>query len=119
MITKRRFSRFLAAAGVVLAMSLPVAAGAQPYPGEVAPQVLGQTLTREAPGCPEGSAGSRNSQAPTPTECLPAQVLGETVSRGGQTLPVTGGDVLGLTALALGAITAGTVLVRRSRTRTT
>ena len=49
-------------------------------------------------------------------------VLGETVTapqeqaRGGE-LPVTGGDVAGLTAAGLAMVGAGAVLVRRSRRR--
>jgi LPXTG-motif cell wall-anchored protein len=35
----------------------------------------------------------------------------------GSTLPVTGGDIAGMTAIGLGAVGLGTVLVRRSRRR--
>ena len=94
-MTKATIARMVAAAGVGLTLSLPVAASAQNYPGEQPPAVLGETLARE----------------------VPTQVLGETVSRG-DTLPLTGGDVLGLTAFGLGAIATGAVLVRRSRART-
>ncbi len=44
-------------------------------------------------------------------------VESETVESAG-TLPVTGGDLLGLSAMGLGAIGAGTFFVRRSRRRT-
>jgi hypothetical protein len=54
------------------------------------------------------------------------QVRGVEVSRapagqgapdaGGAGLPVTGGDVVGLTLLGAGAVALGTVLVRRGRT---
>lgn len=63
----------------------------------------------------------------------PTEVSGENLSRptrvGGTTfardpgdpgsLAVTGGDVLGLTAIGLAAIGVGTVLARRGRTRST
>lgn len=98
MMTKRRMSEFIAAAGVAMVVFLPVAAGAQTanYPGSAPPQVLGDDVSRNVP-----------------------QVLGQTVSNGGDALPVTGGDVAGLAALGLGAIATGTVLVRRSRVRPT
>lgn len=94
-MTKPWISRFVAAGGAVLALSLPTAAVAQDYPGGVAPQVKSETLARE----------------------VPTKVLGESLSRDSDSLPVTGGDVAGLIALGLGAVGAGTVLVRRSRTR--
>ena len=99
MNTKAWISRFVAAGSAVVALSLPAAAGAQTapsYPGGQPPAVLGEQLARE----------------------VPTKVLGESVSRGAP-LPVTGGDIAGLVALGLGAIGTGTVLVRRSRTRTT
>jgi hypothetical protein len=47
------------------------------------------------------------------------RVLGRTVSRsagtGSAPMPITGGDVAGLTAIGLGAVGVGTVLVRRGR----
>lgn len=49
------------------------------------------------------------------------RVLGRTVSRsagaggGAAPMPITGGDIAGLTAMGLGAIGVGTVLVRRGR----
>jgi len=61
-----------------------------------------------------------NNVVPTP----PAQVLGENLSTGTSgtstpsgTLPVTGGDIAGMTIIGLGAVATGTVLVRRSRRR--
>jgi LPXTG-motif cell wall-anchored protein len=54
-------------------------------------------------------------------------VLGNDLSRStgaapatrGSGLPVTGGDIAGLTIVGLGAVGAGTVLVRRSRRQAT
>lgn len=103
MTTMARISRIVVGTAAALALSSPVAASAQAvgdYPGGPPPQVLGETLGREAEE--------------------PAQVLSESISRasrGSDALPVTGGDVAGLVAIGLGAVTAGTVLVRRSRTR--
>ena len=101
MITKAWVGKLVAAGGALLVLSLPVAAGAQTapaYPGGNPPQVLSENLSRE----------------------VPTRVLGESITRssGGDTLPVTGGDIAGLVAVGAGAIATGTVLVRRSRTRT-
>lgn len=101
MITKAWIPKLLAAGGAVFALSLPVAAGAQPvppYPGGNAPRVMSENLSRE----------------------VPTKVLGESVTRsgGGDTLPVTGGDIAGLVVVGAGAIATGTILVRRSRART-
>lgn len=110
-MTKARTAWMVAAAGVVgLALSLPVAASAQPYPGEQPPVVDSETLAREVPT-------QTQVLGETLARKVPTQVLGETVSRG-DTLPLTGGDVLGLTAFGIGAIATGAVLVRRSRART-
>ena len=100
MTNTTRRSTMLAAAPVLLALALPAGAAAaaqtsQDYPGGTPPQVLGETLSRD----------------------VPTEVLGQTVSREDEGLPLTGGDVLGLTAIGLGAIATGTVLVRRSRVR--
>lgn len=55
-------------------------------------------------------------------EGRPTEVAGVEVERAapavagqGETLPVTGGDVVGLTVIGVAAIGAGTVLVRRAR----
>ena len=51
-------------------------------------------------------------RAPDPT----VRVLDVTTAApAGTTLPVTGGDIAGLTVMGLGAVGVGTVLVRRSR----
>ena len=101
MSTKAWIPKLLATGGVVLALSLPVAAGAQTapaYPGGNPPQVMSENLSRE----------------------VPTRVLGESQSRSsaGDTLPVTGGDIAGMVAVGAGAIATGAVLVRRSRVRT-
>lgn len=98
MKTKAWISRIVAAGGVAVALSLPTSAMAQLYPGGQPPEVQGEQLAR-------------------PTE-VPTQVLGESVSRGGAGLAVTGADIAGMVVLGFGAIGAGTVLVRRSRVRT-
>jgi hypothetical protein len=70
------------------------AATADDYTGTTTPTVLGEQLTRTNAGA----------------------VAATNVARG---LPVTGGDIAGLTAAGLGAIGVGTVLVRRGRRRPT
>lgn len=83
------------AAGLALAamVGLPSAASAAPdYVGETPPEVEGNSFTR------------------------PPEVRGVTVTRE-PGLPITGGDVAGMTLVGLGAIGVGTVLVRRGRTR--
>ena len=100
------YTKKLATAGVALVawLAIPVAAGAQqvdPYT-----KVQGNEVGRQ-----------QLQQDP--------KVLGSEVSSGSEsdssssdTLPVTGGDLLGLTAIGLGAVGVGSVFVRRSR-RTT
>jgi hypothetical protein len=88
-MTIRRTQAFFAALVVAGALAAPAAAGADPYVGNDTPQVKGEDLVR-------GSG----------------DVAGNTESRG---LPITGGDVAGLTALGLASVGTGTVLVRRSR----
>ena len=100
------YTKKLATAGVALVawLAIPVAAGAQqvdPYT-----RVQGNEVGRQ-----------QLQQDP--------KVLGSEVSSGSEsdssssdTLPVTGGDLLGLTAIGLGAVGVGSVFVRRSR-RTT
>jgi hypothetical protein len=61
--------------------------------------------------------GTSNPGGPAGAEVLPstaaAPAAAETAPTG--TLPFTGGDVVGMTAIGLGAVAVGTVLVRRSR----
>jgi len=111
MITRTWVARLVAVGGVVVALGLPGAAGAQTapdYPGGPPPQVQGESLGREVPTEVLGESQGRQ---------VPTEVRGESVSRGGQPLPVTGADVAGLVALGLGSIAAGAVLVRRGRAR--
>jgi LPXTG-motif cell wall-anchored protein len=87
----------MAGAIAVAVVGMPAVAMADDYVGgNDGGQVLGTQLSRST------------SAAPTPV-AAPA-----TTSRGAG-LPVTGGDVAGLTAVGLASIGAGTVLVRRSR----
>jgi len=46
----------------------------------------------------------------------PVAVLGVQASREGATLPVTGGDLVGMALFGATAVALGTVLVRRGRT---
>ena len=81
------------AASLVLA---PATASADPYTGDKPPRV-GAADSGRVPGSSQQSTGSS--------------------SRGG--LPVTGSDILPLTVIGFGALGAGAVLVRKSRTRQT
>jgi LPXTG-motif cell wall-anchored protein len=73
--------------------------------GFTAAPVLAQTSY--VGGNTEVKGGTQERPAPTDVE-------GANESRG---LPITGGDVAGLTAIGLASVGAGTVLVRRSRRR--
>jgi hypothetical protein len=87
-------SRILAvglAGGAVI--GIPSAAlAAEDYVGVTPPEVEGNSFSR------------------------PPQVQGVTVTRE-PGLPITGGDIAGMTLLGFGALAAGTVLLRRGRTR--
>ena len=91
--------RAVAAGAVALVASVvPLQAASaitDPYPMPPPDQVAGEEVTRTV----------REPQE---------RVLAAQVTRG-QELPVTGGDLLGLTALGLGAVGTGFVLVRRGR----
>src|SRR5260370_42578355 len=93
----KAYRALLAGAALGLAVVGPVrAAAADDYPITNPPTVAGEQLVR----------------APEPV----VKVLGVTTARtAGTTLPVTGGDIAGLTLMGLGAVGVGTVLVRRSR----
>lgn len=90
-----RIRKLLVASVVTAAaLGLPAAAMAEDYPLNTT-NVLGSDLSRS-------------------TEASPAAaVAGTSTGRAG--LPVTGGDIAGLTGVGLAAIGTGTVLVRRSR----
>ena len=102
-------------AGAILALGLgvPTAASAQEacYPNCPPPTV---------PNNIEGTGEARGTGEPGPgTPGTPTRVGGTEQSRdtrsGTGTLPVTGGDIVGLTLIGLGAVAVGTVMTRRSR----
>ena len=87
----------LAAAALAVGVVGPVAAAsADDYTSPPA-TVLGEQLAR-----------------PIPIQA-DASVLGASARVSGSTLPVTGGDIAGLTLIGFGALGTGTILVRRSR----
>jgi len=101
------YTKKLATAGVALVawLAIPVAAGAQqvdPYTRVKGNEVGRQQLQQDPKVL--GSEVSSGSESDSES--------------GSDTLPVTGGDLLGLTAIGLGAVGVGSVFVRRSR-RTT
>lgn len=78
-----------------LAVFAPATAGAQDYPGGTTDErVLSDQQDR--PAADPGTGAVAAAQ---------------------QTLPVTGGDLLGLTVLGVGLVGGGAVVVRRSRRR--
>ena len=90
-------------AGAAFAVALigaPVAAGAQGYPG-------GTTEVRDSN---ESSVLDNAVENPAP-----AVANTSTSSAPTNTLPVTGGDVVGLVLIGGGLVAGGTVLVRRAR----
>ena len=104
------YTKKLATAGVALVawLAIPVAAGAQqvdPYTRVKGNEVGRQQLQQDPKVL--GSEVSSGSESDS-----------ESDSSSSDTLPVTGGDLLGLTAIGLGAVGVGSVFVRRSR-RTT
>ena len=88
-------SRILAVGLAVGAMvGVPSAALAvDDYVGKTPPEVEGNSFTR------------------------PPQVQGVTATRDPGTLPITGGDIVGMTLVGFGAVGTGIVLMRRGRTR--
>lgn len=102
------YTKKLAIAGAALVawLAIPIAAGAQqvdPYTRVRGNEVGNQQLRQDPKVL--GTEVSSESQS-------------QSESSSSDTLPVTGGDLLGLTAIGLGAVGVGSVFVRRSR-RTT
>jgi len=102
----------IAGAALVSGVAIPSAALAQttgsclhpdPYTGVCAKEITREPLQQEPK-----VLSAEVSAAKTQT--------GSSTTSG--TLPVTGGDLVGLTAMGLGAIGAGTFFVRRSRRST-
>jgi hypothetical protein len=86
--------RLLAAGGVVAAVMLPTAAMAQ----DVSSYGGGNTPPSSTPGNGNGS-----------------QHVGSTGTTNQESLPFTGGDVVGLVLIGTGALLGGTALVRQGR----
>jgi hypothetical protein len=90
----RRGRRLLAAAAVAAGVMVPTALAAQEYP---------------TPDDPPSVATDPSDPAD------PAVSDPSATGSGGSTLPVTGGQIAGLTLIGLGAAGAGVVLVRMGR----
>lgn len=91
-MTTRRLKTFLTGIAVATALAVPAAASADDYVNNDQPVVAGEEVSRGPAAAPAADAGG--------------------------SLPITGGDVAGLTVIGLAAVGAGTVLVRRSRRAT-
>lgn len=75
---------------------------------------IGTGAASAAPAPDQHSGG----ETPTTAKVDPgAEVLGNTQSRGGGALPLTGGDIAGLVAVGLGAAAVGSAAVVGSRRR--
>lgn len=99
---------------VVLVMGLGAsiaAAQEDPYVGERPPEVRGEEFERPVSE-PKGAQPDDRPAVGGVVEGRGAEVRGVQVSRG---LALTGGDIVGLTAIGLGLIAFGTVLVSRRR----
>jgi hypothetical protein len=94
--------------GALLACAMvltPVAAGAQAYNGQEAPAEQPRDVTPPL-------VLDEGVEQPAAAETDRAEVLGVEAQR---TLPVTGGDLIALTGLALALVLVGAVLVRGRR----
>lgn len=85
---------------LLLGVPTTLAAAQEPYPGGTTPS----TVAGESEDRPDEVLGTTAGRAE------PAATAGA-----GQTLPVTGGDLVGLAAIGAGLVGVGTVVVRRSR----
>jgi hypothetical protein len=97
---RARLLPLFAVGAVAGAMSLPVIAGAQEYPPPTDTTVASST-----------TVGPSGSTVPTPTTDP------GTDSNESSTLPLTGGDILGLVTIGVGALGGGYALARSGRRR--
>jgi len=106
---------WLAVPGAAWAQTAAAACPRDPYTGATPSCVRGIEVNRTLKQDPKvlGSEVSRSGVSPDSVSSTTSES-----SSSSDTLPVTGGDLLGLTAIGLGAVGVGTVFVRRSR-RTT
>jgi LPXTG-motif cell wall-anchored protein len=102
------YTKKLAIAGAALFAWLAI-------PGAAWAQQVGYT---GVPTEVQGNELVRNPQVLGAEVSSETESVSESESESSDTLPVTGGDLLGLTVIGLGAVGAGTLFVRRSR-RTT
>jgi LPXTG-motif cell wall-anchored protein len=94
------------AAGAVI---LPATAAHAQCPTNAA----GGSCTAPSPAV-SGTGGSTGAPPPAGE---PAPAVQATQSPAGTSLPLTGGDVAGLSVIGIGLLAGGTVLVRRARAR--
>jgi LPXTG-motif cell wall-anchored protein len=112
---KTRTSVAVAAFLLGMSIGVPALAAQTAYPLQTATTVAGDTGDT-------GDTGETGKTGDTGTgdtaDTGDQETAGAAADRSGQaagSLPVTGGDVIGLTLLGAGALAAGTVLVRRTR----
>ena len=114
----------LVMAGIVAALwvAVPGTAGATHCPpDQTYPCVHGTEVTRppDTPTPPRQVQGTQGARSAAVDADAADATDGTDGTGTGGGLPVTGGDVVGLTAMGLGALAVGSVLVRRSRRTTT
>jgi hypothetical protein len=95
--SRARLLPLLAVGAITVGISLPAIAGAQEYPGPTDTTVPASSTTV----APEGSTVPTTDPAPNATA----------------TLPFTGGDVVGLLTIGLGALGGGYALMRSGARR--
>lgn len=103
--TMRLRHAFATWAGATLLVGLPAtlaAAAEDPYPGGTTPS----SVLSESDDRPDEVLGSTTARV-------------DPVAATQQTLPVTGGDLVGLAVVGVSLVGVGTVVVRRSRRRDT
>jgi LPXTG-motif cell wall-anchored protein len=105
--------------GTAVADDLPGNGCSVPCPSG---DVLPNAEVNAPPTAPTGEAASvlpneQTNVAPAVATVAPAAVVAATAGGSSGGLPVTGGDIAGLTAIGAVAVSSGALLVRRSRRR--
>ena len=111
----------VAALGLALTVGTAVADDL-PGNGCSVPCPSGDVLPNAEVNAPTGEAASvlpneQTNVAPAVATAAPAAVVAATAGGSSGGLPVTGGDIAGLTAIGAAAVGSGALLLRRSRRR--
>jgi LPXTG-motif cell wall-anchored protein len=79
---------------------------------------LSATAALAVPGASSAPPATQVVGTGGSTQPSSVQAVAATSSPSGESLPVTGGDIAGLTIIGIALVGGGTVLVRRTRART-